>query len=116
MPKKKRNLGMSPSRKNRNSETIPAAAAGVVPSPADFAMSQPSHGISKEDLFSSFSEMFSDLDPTVVYMVLSECDFRGKSKSLILSALAFHGYMLLLKIPYTLEFFFYGFEQICLLV
>ncbi|KAJ6655385.1 hypothetical protein lerEdw1_005443 [Lerista edwardsae] len=76
MPKKKRNLGMSPSRKNRNSETIPAAAEGVVPSPADFAMSQTSHGISKEELFSSFSEMFSDLDPTVVYMVLSECDFR----------------------------------------
>ncbi|XP_066487945.1 NEDD4-binding protein 2 isoform X2 [Tiliqua scincoides] len=76
MPKKKKNLGVSPSRKTINSESIAAAAAGVLPSPVDLAMSQPSHGVSKEELFSSLSEMFSDLDPTVVYMVLSECDFR----------------------------------------
>ncbi|KAK9399197.1 NEDD4-binding protein 2 [Crotalus adamanteus] len=34
------------------------------------------HGINKEELISGLSEMFSDLDPTVIYMVLSECDFK----------------------------------------
>lgn len=53
-----------------------AAAAGVIPSPVDLAMSQPSSEVNKEELFSSLSEMFSDLDPTVIYMVLSECDFK----------------------------------------
>nr|XP_056711819.1 NEDD4-binding protein 2 [Euleptes europaea] len=74
MPKKKKSLGVSPSRKRTNSETI--AATGLAPSPVDASMSQTPHGVNKEELFSSLSEMFSDLDPTVIYMVLSECDFR----------------------------------------
>ncbi|XP_025028724.1 NEDD4-binding protein 2 isoform X1 [Python bivittatus] len=76
MPKKKKNLGVSPSRKNINSETVAATVADSASSPADPAMSQLSHGINKEKLISRLSEMFSDLDPTVIYMMLSECDFR----------------------------------------
>ncbi|XP_015687441.1 NEDD4-binding protein 2 [Protobothrops mucrosquamatus] len=68
MPKKKKNLGVSPSRKNANPETMSAPDASS--SPASL------HGINKEELVSGLSEMFSDLDPTVIYMVLSECDFR----------------------------------------
>ncbi|XP_033017124.1 NEDD4-binding protein 2 isoform X2 [Lacerta agilis] len=76
MPKKKKNLGVSPSRKSINSEATPAASADLVPPPVDLTMLQTPHGIDKEELFSNLSEMFSDLDPTVIYMVLSECDFR----------------------------------------
>ncbi|XP_061439089.1 NEDD4-binding protein 2 isoform X2 [Rhineura floridana] len=76
MPKKKKNLGVSPSRKSINSETTAAMAADLVPSSVDLTMLQAPHGTDKEELFSSLSEMFSDLDPTVIYMVLSECDFR----------------------------------------
>ncbi|XP_026555610.1 NEDD4-binding protein 2 isoform X3 [Pseudonaja textilis] len=68
MPKKKKNFGASPSRKNTNPETVSATDASS--SPASL------HGINKERLISGLSEMFSDLDPTVIYMVLSECDFR----------------------------------------
>ncbi|KAG8134858.1 hypothetical protein E2320_007929 [Naja naja] len=68
MPKKKKNLGASPSRKNTNPETV--SATDALSSPASL------HGINKEKLISGLSEMFSDLDPTVIYMVLSECDFR----------------------------------------
>ncbi|KYO45908.1 NEDD4-binding protein 2 isoform B [Alligator mississippiensis] len=39
-------------------------------------MSQEMYSVNKEELFNSMSEMFSDLEPTVVYMVLSECDFK----------------------------------------
>lgn len=81
MPKKKKNPGVNLSGKTINSETVTAAGAGLVTSPVDLAMSQTLHVVNKEELFSSLSEMFSDLDPTVVYMVLSECDFGGKSNS-----------------------------------
>ncbi|XP_063166345.1 NEDD4-binding protein 2 isoform X2 [Candoia aspera] len=72
MPKKKKNLGVSPSRKNINSETVADSAS----SPDDPAMLQLSQAINKEKLISGLSEIFSDLDPTVIYMVLSECDFK----------------------------------------
>ncbi|KAF4790411.1 hypothetical protein TURU_140972 [Turdus rufiventris] len=39
-------------------------------------VAQAMHYVNKEELFNSMSEMFSDLDPSVVYMVLSECDFK----------------------------------------
>ncbi|KAL7981685.1 hypothetical protein Chor_010880 [Crotalus horridus] len=68
MPKKKKNFGVSPSRKNTNPETM--SAPDTSSSPASL------HGINKEELISGLSEMFSDLDPTVIYMVLSECDFK----------------------------------------
>uniref|UniRef100_A0A6J0SZQ3 NEDD4-binding protein 2 isoform X1 n=1 Tax=Pogona vitticeps TaxID=103695 RepID=A0A6J0SZQ3_9SAUR len=76
MPRKKKNLGVSPSRKNIDLETIAATAAGLVPSSVEHVMLQAPDAVNKEELISSLSEMFSDLDPTVIYMVLSECDFR----------------------------------------
>lgn len=36
--------------------------------------------VDQEELFTSISEMFSDLDPDVVYLMLSECDFKGEKK------------------------------------
>nr|XP_008109827.1 PREDICTED: NEDD4-binding protein 2 [Anolis carolinensis] len=73
MPKKKKNLGVSPTKKIKNTETIPA---DLMSSAVDRAMVQTPHGTKKEELISNLSEMFSDLDPTVIYMVLSECDFQ----------------------------------------
>ncbi|XP_053108004.1 NEDD4-binding protein 2 isoform X2 [Hemicordylus capensis] len=76
MPKKKKNLGVSPSQKIINSEATATTAVDLGPYPVDLAMSQPQCGVNKEELISSLSEMFSDLDPTVINMVLSEYDFR----------------------------------------
>ncbi|XP_060634413.2 NEDD4-binding protein 2 isoform X1 [Anolis sagrei] len=73
MPKKKKNLGVSPSKKIKNTETIPPE---FMSSASDQAMVQTPHGTKKEELISNLSEVFSDLDPTVIYMVLSECDFQ----------------------------------------
>lgn len=70
MPRR-RKIGGSPSRNT--------GAAAVVPQgDPSLSVSQPAYSVSKEELFNSMSEMFSDLDPSVVYMVLSECDFKGK--------------------------------------
>ncbi|XP_070613172.1 NEDD4-binding protein 2 isoform X2 [Erythrolamprus reginae] len=68
MPKKKKNLGVSPSRKITNPETVSATDASSSPVSLN--------GIDKEKLISGLSEMFSDLDPAVIYMMLSECDFK----------------------------------------
>lgn len=34
----------------------------------------------KENIVKSMQEMFSHLDPEVIYIVLSECDFKGSTK------------------------------------
>uniref|UniRef100_A0A8C0VIG9 NEDD4 binding protein 2 n=1 Tax=Cyanistes caeruleus TaxID=156563 RepID=A0A8C0VIG9_CYACU len=69
MPRK-RKTGGSPSQKNGNSDrTAGAVFQGHL-------VAQAMHYVNKEELFNSMSEMFSDLDPSVVYMVLSECDFK----------------------------------------
>ncbi|NXD35089.1 N4BP2 protein, partial [Copsychus sechellarum] len=72
MPRK-RKTGGSPSQKNGNSDRTPAAVSQGDPS---HLVAQAMHYVNKEELFNSMSEMFSDLDPSVVYMVLSECDFK----------------------------------------
>uniref|UniRef100_U3JJL3 NEDD4 binding protein 2 n=1 Tax=Ficedula albicollis TaxID=59894 RepID=U3JJL3_FICAL len=72
MPRK-RKTGGSPSQKNGNSDRTPAAESQGDPS---HLVAQAMHYVNKEELFNSMSEMFSDLDPSVVYMVLSECDFK----------------------------------------
>ncbi|XP_009072640.1 PREDICTED: NEDD4-binding protein 2 [Acanthisitta chloris] len=72
MPRR-RKTGGSPSQKNGNSDRIAVAVSQGVPS---HLVSQAVHYVNKEELFNSLSEMFSDLDPSVVYMVLSECDFK----------------------------------------
>ncbi|KAI1238256.1 hypothetical protein IHE44_0012974, partial [Lamprotornis superbus] len=72
MPRK-RKTGGSPSQKNGNSDRTAVAVSQGDPS---HLMTQAMHYVNKEELFNSMSEMFSDLDPSVVYMVLSECDFK----------------------------------------
>ncbi|NXR69326.1 N4BP2 protein, partial [Rhadina sibilatrix] len=72
MPRK-RKTGGSPSQKNANSDRI---AVGVSQGDPSHLVAQAMHYVNKEELFNSMSEMFSDLDPSVVYMVLSECDFK----------------------------------------
>ncbi|XP_067387232.1 NEDD4-binding protein 2 isoform X2 [Emydura macquarii macquarii] len=76
MPKRRKNLGVSPSRKIMNSERMAASGEGLVPPPGDVSVSQAIYSVNKEELLNNISEMFSDLDPSVVYMVLSECDFK----------------------------------------
>ncbi|TFK14862.1 NEDD4-binding protein 2 [Platysternon megacephalum] len=76
MPKKRKNLGVSPSRKIVDSERMAASGEGLVPPPGDVSVSRAIYSVNKEELLNNMSEMFSDLDPSVVYMVLSECDFK----------------------------------------
>ncbi|NWW66248.1 N4BP2 protein, partial [Ifrita kowaldi] len=73
MPRK-RKTGGSPSQKNGNSDRT--AAVAVSQGDPSHLVAQAVHYVNKEELFNSMSEMFSDLDPSVVYMVLSECDFK----------------------------------------
>lgn len=35
----------------------------------------------REDTVRSMQEMFAHLDPEVIYIVLSECDFKGRTQS-----------------------------------
>ncbi|NXL99405.1 N4BP2 protein, partial [Tyrannus savana] len=72
MPRRRKTAG-SPSQKNGNSDRSALAVSQGDPS---HLMSQAVHYVNKEELFNSMSEMFSILDPSVVYMVLSECDFK----------------------------------------
>ncbi|NXX25260.1 N4BP2 protein, partial [Nicator chloris] len=72
MPRK-RKTGGSLSQKNGNSDRTAVAASQGDPS---HLVPQAMNYVNKEELLNSMSEMFSDLDPSVVYMVLSECDFK----------------------------------------
>ncbi|XP_064509050.1 NEDD4-binding protein 2 isoform X1 [Pseudopipra pipra] len=72
MPRR-RKTGGSPSQKSGNSDRTALAVSQGDPR---HLMSQAVHYVNKEELFNSMSEMFSILDPSVVYMVLSECDFK----------------------------------------
>ncbi|XP_021388870.2 NEDD4-binding protein 2 isoform X1 [Lonchura striata] len=72
MPRK-RKTGGSPSQRNGNSDRTAVAVCQGDPS---HLVAQAMYSVNKEELFNSMSEMFSDLDPSVVYMVLSECDFK----------------------------------------
>ncbi|XP_025943889.1 NEDD4-binding protein 2 isoform X2 [Apteryx rowi] len=81
MPRK-RKTGGSPSRKNGNFDrTAVAVSPQGDPRPS---VSQAMYSVNKEELFNSMSEMFSDLDPSVVYMVLSECDFKENAMDYLL--------------------------------
>ncbi|KAM6206040.1 NEDD4-binding protein 2 [Sarcoramphus papa] len=86
MPRR-RKTGGSPSRKNGNSDRTAVAVSQGDPS---CSVSQAMHSVSKEELFNSMSEMFSDLDPSVVYMVLSECDFKVENAMDYLLELSTH--------------------------
>ena len=41
----------------------------------------PSSTSVKEKIVKSMQEMFSHLDPEVIYIVLSECDFKGSTNT-----------------------------------
>ncbi|XP_075276841.1 NEDD4-binding protein 2 isoform X3 [Opisthocomus hoazin] len=86
MPRR-RKTGGSPSRKNGNSDRTAVAVSQGDPSRL---VSQAVHYVNKEELFNSMSEMFSDLDPSVVYMVLSECDFKVENAMDYLLELSTH--------------------------
>ncbi|NXL42494.1 N4BP2 protein, partial [Podilymbus podiceps] len=86
MPRR-RKTGGSPSRKNGNSDRTAVAVSQGDPSRS---ASQATHCVNKEELFNSMSEMFSDLDPSVVYMVLSECDFKVENAMDYLLELSTH--------------------------
>ncbi|XP_040442999.1 NEDD4-binding protein 2 isoform X2 [Falco naumanni] len=80
MPRK-RKTGGSPSRKIGSSDRT---AVAVSQGDSSHSVSQAVHSVNKEELFNSMSEMFSDLDPSVVYMVLSECDFKENAMDYLL--------------------------------
>ncbi|NWI33928.1 N4BP2 protein, partial [Sula dactylatra] len=86
MPRR-RKTGGSPSRKNGNSDRTAGAVSQGDPS---HSVSPAVHSVNKEELFNSMSEMFSDLDPSVVYMVLSECDFKVENAMDYLLELSTH--------------------------
>ncbi|KAM6261768.1 NEDD4-binding protein 2 isoform 2-T6 [Porphyrio hochstetteri] len=86
MPRR-RKTGGSPSPKNGNPDR---AAAALVQGDPSHSMSQTVHNVNKEELLNSMSEMFSDLDPSVVYMVLSECDFKVENAMDYLLELSTH--------------------------
>ncbi|KAM6362136.1 LOW QUALITY PROTEIN: NEDD4-binding protein 2 [Alca torda] len=86
MPRR-RKTGGSPSRKSGNSDRT---AFGVSQGDPGHSVSQAVHSVNKEELFNSMSEMFSDLDPSVVYMVLSECDFKVENAMDYLLELSTH--------------------------
>ncbi|KAM6267905.1 NEDD4-binding protein 2 isoform 2-T4 [Spheniscus humboldti] len=80
MPRR-RKTGGSPTWKNGNSDRTAVAVSQGDPSRS---VSPAVRSVSKEELFNSMSEMFSDLDPSVVYMVLSECDFKENAMDYLL--------------------------------
>ncbi|XP_065489544.1 NEDD4-binding protein 2 isoform X2 [Caloenas nicobarica] len=86
MPRR-RKTGGSPSWKNGNSDRT---AVTVSQGDASCSVSQAVRSVNKEELFNSMSEMFSDLDPDVVYMVLSECDFKVENAMDYLLELSTH--------------------------
>ncbi|XP_037685559.1 NEDD4-binding protein 2 isoform X2 [Choloepus didactylus] len=75
MPRRKRNLGGSPFRKTANSKEVTSSIASHEESTTTLP-SMYETKVDQEELFTSISEMFSDLDPDVVYLMLSECDFK----------------------------------------
>ncbi|XP_078072540.1 NEDD4-binding protein 2 [Mustelus asterias] len=90
MPRKRRNpAASSPARPPglgpppRVSTSVPApgranrAQAPVSSRASGSSASLGSAGMNKEELLDRMTEMFSHLDPSVVYVVLSECEFKA---------------------------------------
>lgn len=97
MPKKKKN-GQSPSRgamkgsgpEIRTHGTIGSAVTQADPSwgsnfGSTLSMSGQSGSQRRDEIVQSMQEMFSHLDPEVIYMVLSEADFKGEWINVILT-------------------------------
>lgn len=79
MPRRKKNLGGNPFRKTASSQEVVSSVASREEPPTTLP-SMCETKVDREELFTSISEMFSDLDPDVVYLMLSECDFKGEKK------------------------------------
>ncbi|XP_007129301.2 NEDD4-binding protein 2 isoform X1 [Physeter macrocephalus] len=75
MPRRRKNLGGNPFRKTTNSKEVVSSVASHE-EPTTTLPSMCETKVDQEELFTSISEMFSDLDPDVVYLMLSECDFK----------------------------------------
>lgn len=58
----------------RGPHEFDSAMAGNFPSSAPLSNSD------KERIIKGMQEMFSHLDPDVIYIVLAECDFKGSDK------------------------------------
>lgn len=52
----------------------------------NFTSSNSLSSSAKENIVRSMQDVFSHLDPEVIYIVLSECDFKGNVKTLTLSS------------------------------
>lgn len=77
MPRKRKNVGGNPLRKTANTQEIVVSRGASHEDPTTTLPSVCEKKIDQEELFTSISEMFSALDPDVVYLMLSECDFKG---------------------------------------
>ncbi|KAM4854283.1 NEDD4-binding protein 2 [Thomomys bottae] len=75
MPRKRKNLGGHPLRKTASSKEVVSSVASHE-KPTTTRPSKCETKSAQEELFTSISEMFSELDPDVVYLMLSECDFK----------------------------------------
>ncbi|XP_055981555.1 NEDD4-binding protein 2 [Sorex fumeus] len=76
MPRRRKNVGGSPFRKTANSQKVVGSSVASHEEPATTVPAICETKLDQEELFTSISEMFSDLDPDVVYLMLSECDFK----------------------------------------
>ncbi|XP_077615036.1 NEDD4-binding protein 2 isoform X3 [Crocuta crocuta] len=76
MPRRRKNLGGNPFRKTASSKEVVVSSVASHEEPTTTLPSMCDTKVDQEELFTSISEMFSDLDPDVVYLMLSECDFK----------------------------------------
>ncbi|KAM5272197.1 NEDD4-binding protein 2 [Ctenodactylus gundi] len=76
MPRKRKNLGGNPFRKTADSKKVVTSRVTTREETPTTLPSMCEANIDQEELFTSISEMFSELDPDVVYLMLSECDFK----------------------------------------
>lgn len=79
MPRRRKNLGGNPFRKTANFKEVVVSSVASHEEPTTLP-SMCETKVDQEELFTNISEMFSDLDPDVVYLMLSECDFKGEKK------------------------------------
>ncbi len=94
MPKKRKN-GLSPSRAPLHAAEYGSGSEGRAHGVDGPCVTRPNSSYdnfgstqyrsshlefqSRDEIIQSMQEMFSHLDPEVIYMVLSEADFKGKS-------------------------------------
>ncbi|KAI5188331.1 Nedd4-Binding Protein 2 [Manis pentadactyla] len=76
MPRRRKNLGGNPFQKTANSKEVVVSSVASHEEPPTTLLSMCETKVDQEELFTSMSEMFSALDPDVVYLMLSECDFK----------------------------------------